>query len=81
MKFRAIAKKHKRCEYQTREEIAALDERDYIILGREYDINNILEDIHMFDQTQYFDDYFHRSKLNLTYSEIIILYISTTYIT
>ena len=40
----------KRCKYQTREEIAALTKRNYIVLGQEYDMNNILEDVDMFDQ-------------------------------
>ena len=54
-----LRKKHKRCKYKTSEEIAALIERNYIVLGREYDINDILEDIDMFDQAQCFDYYFH----------------------
>ena len=51
-------KKHKR--KKTREEIAALTKCNYIVLGRGYDMNDILEDIDIFDQTQCFDYYFHR---------------------
>ena len=43
-----------------RPEIAALIERDYIVLGKKYDMDNILEYIDMFDQAQCFDEYFHR---------------------
>ena len=50
-------KKHKR--KKTREEIAALTKHNYIVLGAEYDINDILEDNDMFDQAQCFDYYFH----------------------
>ena len=41
-------------------EIATLTECDYIALGREYDMDDILENIDMFDQAQCFDEYFHR---------------------
>ena len=43
-----------------RPEIAALIERDYIVLGKKYDMDDILEYIDMFDQAQCFDEYFHR---------------------
>ena len=46
--------------YETRAEIVALTERDYIVFDIKNDKVNILEDIDMFDQAQCFDDYFHR---------------------
>ena len=53
-----LQKQHKRCKYQTREEIAALKESNYIDLGPEYDMNDNLEYNDMFDQAQSFDYYF-----------------------
>ena len=55
-----LQKQQKRCKFQTRKEIAALTERNYIDLGQEYDMNNILEDDDMFDRAQCFYYYFHR---------------------
>ena len=49
-----LQKQHKRCKYETREEIAALTKRNCIGLGQEYDMNDILEDNDMFDQAQCF---------------------------
>ena len=54
-----LRKSHKLCKYKTRVEIVVLTARDYIVWGQEYDMNDILEDIDMFDQAQCFDDYFH----------------------
>ena len=54
-----MQKQQKRCKYQTRKEITALTERNYIDLGQEYDMIDILEDDDMFDQAQCFDYYFH----------------------
>ena len=54
-----LQKQQKRCKYQTRKEIAVLTERNYIDLGQEYGMNNILEDDDMFDQAQFFDYYFN----------------------
>ena len=52
-------KKGKQCKYKSKEEIAALTKRNYIVLGQEYDMNDILEDIDVFDQAQCFDHFFH----------------------
>ena len=54
LSFEQLRKIHNRCKYKTREEIAALAERNYIVLGQEYDMNDILEDIDLFDQAHYF---------------------------
>ena len=55
-----LQKQHERCKYQTREEIAELTKRNYIDLGQEYDMNDILEHNDTFDQAQSFYYYFHR---------------------
>ena len=53
-----LQKQHKRCKYQTINDIAALQEREYNDLGEEYDINNNEGDV--FDQAQSFDYFFLR---------------------
>ena len=55
-----LQKQHKRCKYQTINEISALTEREYNDLGPEYDMYNILEDDDIFDQAQSFDYFFLR---------------------
>ena len=57
-----LIKQGKRCKYETKAEIVALVERDYIGLGKEYDMDGILEYINMIDHHQCFDEYFHRKK-------------------
>ena len=58
-----LQKKHKRCKYETKNEIAAPTERDYIVLGRKYDMNDILEDIDMFDQPSVLMSIFIANKI------------------
>ena len=45
----------------------------FIRLGKDYDINNILEDVDMLNQAKCFDYYIHHRK-NLTYSKIIYIF-------
>ena len=53
-----LLKQHKRCKYQTINDIAAHTEREYNNLDEEYDINNNEGDV--FDQAQSFDYFFLR---------------------
>ena len=53
-------KKGKRYKYETRAEIVALVEHNYIGLGKDYDMDSILEYVDMIDKHQCFDELFHR---------------------
>ena len=55
-----LKKPRERCKYETRAKISAFVERDYIRLGKEYDMDGILEYVDMIDQHQCFDEYFYR---------------------
>ena len=52
-----LIKQCKRYKYETRAEIAALVERYYIGLGKEYDMDGILEYVDMIDQHQCFYEF------------------------
>ena len=55
-----LRKQCKRCKYQTVSEMVALIERDHILAGTEYNIENIQVDVSMSGKAQDFDDDFYR---------------------
>ena len=54
-----LKKQRQWCKYETRSKIAALVECYFIMLGREYDVDDILEFVDMIDKHQCFYYYFH----------------------